>query len=433
MKLNEYADKKVVVMGLGIHGGGLGVAQFFARHGAGVTVTDLKSARELAPSMQKLRRFRNISYILGKHRMRDFASADIVIQNPGVGRDSPYLTAARSHGARIENEASIFFRHCPNPIVGVTGTKGKSTTTNLIARVLKTTYRVHVGGNIGISMLSLLPKLKKGDVVLLELSSWQLEGLPTVKKSPHIAVLTNIENDHQNTYPSFKHYAEAKKNIFRYQKKGDALIIHSLFKRFAQGVRGRIITYTYDPRMERMLRKAGFSLAGKHAIENAQAAVLAGTALGIPLKKAVAALGAAKPLFGRFEKIREHKGVSWINDTCSTAPYSTIQSITTLPKKKIILIAGGTDKKLDMNDLAKTIDARVKKLVLLSGSATEKLKKCLTIPYIETALLKDAVRAARAYAAKGDTVLFSPGAASFELFKNEFDRGKKFVRAVKTV
>ncbi len=427
----EFKNKKVVVMGLGIHGGGLGVTQFFAKLGAKVTVTDMKTADDLKPSIAKLKKFASIRYVLGGHREEDFKNADLIVQNPGVRRESPYLKIAKKHGVPIHTEISLFFLWCMNPIIGVTGTKGKSTTTNLIREILETQYRVHMGGNIRIPILGFLEKAKKNDLILLELSSWQVESLKTVEKSPAVAVITNIEHDHLNTYDSFDDYAKAKKLIYAYQNPRDHLVLPKKLAYLKEEGVGKVHIFAYTKKLDAQLRAKGYKLVGKHMIENAACALSIAKIFQIDEVKAMRAIAKAKPLFGRLEVVRKMPKATWINDTCSTAPYSTAQSISAFPKERLVLIAGGTDKALPYEELARTINRNVRDLILLSGSATEKLKSHLRKDFIETKSLKDAIGAAHLLTRRGDTVLFSPAAASFELFKNEFDRGEKFVSLVK--
>lgn len=417
-------------MGLGVHGGGLGSAHFFAARGARVIVTDTKSERELRPSLRKLKRFKNISYVLGRHRKSDFSRADLIIKNPAVRKNSPYLAIAKKHGVPIETDTSLFFRLCKNPIIGVTGTKGKSTVTNLLRIALGTRYRVRTGGNTGVSVLAILPKLKTGDIALLELSSWQLEGMAHVRKSPHIAVITNIQHDHLNTYKNFREYASAKKLIYAYQHKNDWLVIPPELNHLSKSASGKVVIFAHNAEFLAKLRNAGFPLPGSHNIHNALLTREVARIMGVPEKKVLSALSRIEPLFGRYETVAVKSGVAWINDTCSTAPYSTIQSIRAT-KKPLVLITGGTDKSLPYKDLAAEINKKKPVLILLSGSATEKLKQNLRIPYQEVKSLKEAVRTAAERAKKGGVVLFSPAAASFELFKNEFDRGRKFAACVR--
>ena len=213
----DIRGKRALVMGLGIHGGGLGVARFLANQGASVTVTDLRGPEQLQPSLDALADL-PITYVLGQHRDEDFRAADLVIRNPGVPRESRYLQIARAAGAAIEMEMTLFFRLCPGPILGITGTKGKTTTTLLAGAMLREQYPdTVVAGNLRVSALEALPRITAGTPVVLELSSWQLEGLGEAHLSPHYACVTNISPDHLDRYGSMEAYVEAKEQIFLHQ------------------------------------------------------------------------------------------------------------------------------------------------------------------------------------------------------------------------
>src|SRR5579884_1532943 len=223
----DLRGRRVLVMGLGLQGSGMAAARYAAQQGAIVRVTDMKSLEVLAPSVQALAGL-PIEFVLGEHREEDFLWADVVIRNPGVPLSSPYLRLAREHGAQIEMEIALFFLACPARIIGITGTRGKTTTSTLIYEILRASGApTIIGGNVaGIETLSLLPQITPETQVVLELSSWQLEGLAPHKISPPVAVMTNVYPDHLDTYDSMEQYAEAKANIFRYQHPADLAIFN---------------------------------------------------------------------------------------------------------------------------------------------------------------------------------------------------------------
>lgn len=222
----DLRGKRVLVMGLGTRSGGLGVTRWLVEQGAEVTVTDLRSAEELRPSLEALRGL-PVRFVLGEHRREDFEEAEIVVRNPAVPRESPWLALARAAGARIEMEMTLFFRVCPAPIIGVTGTKGKTTTATLCATILRQWKPETVlAGNLGRSAFELLPAIGPETPVVLELSSWQLEGLDEQRMSPHIAVLTTISPDHLDRYPTFEAYVDAKRAIARHQRPGDWFVVN---------------------------------------------------------------------------------------------------------------------------------------------------------------------------------------------------------------
>lgn len=438
-EITDFKNKKVLIMGLGINGGGVGSAEFFATIGSKVTVTDLKTEKELKKSIKKLEKFPQIKYVLGKHKEEDFKNNDLIIKNPAVPQNSPFLKIAKKHKIPIHTEASLYFLLTPSYTIGVTGTKGKSTTSNFIYRILKKKYSARLIGNIGVSLLKSLLTLKAKDIVVAELSSWQTESLIFAKKSPQIAIITNIKKDHLNTYKSFFDYKKAKFLIAKWQNKEDELLLNISLKKDYQKfarllkIKSRVSFYSYKKSFERKLRKFGFNFYGKGMVENAICAYKIGKIFGLKDDVIFKTLSKIKPLFGRLQLIKIKNGVKWINDTCSTNPFSTKISLSSF-KNKVILISGGTDKELEFHELAKVIRKKVKKLILIPGSATEKLKKelkKLNYKFEEVKNLKEAILVAKNYARENDIVLFSPASASFELFKNEFHRGRQFVALVR--
>jgi len=438
---NFFKNKKVLVMGLGVLGRGAGDAEYLAWRGAIVTVTDLKTARELRPSLSRLKKYK-IKYALGGHRAADFTKQDFILKNAGVPLDSPYVKLARQNKIPVEMDESLFTKLAPRGvrIIGVTGTRGKTTTTNLIYQILKAARkRVWLGGNIkGVATLPLLDKVRRGDYVVMELSSWQLQGFAEAGVSPEMAVLTNIYPDHLNYYRGdMKRYIEDKAAIFLHQKKMDYFITNKNNKdcrALAKRARSKV----------KFFNEIGISnnwkikLLGAHNLENIRAAVAVGEALRISKAAIKKAVENFQGVPGRLEFIREIDGVKYYNDTTATTPEASLAAINSFPKKQdIILIAGGADKNLDYKILARVIKRRVKFVALLKGAATEKLKKeLLKIKYWSFKEIRDmgqAVKIVRRVAGRGEVVLLSPAAASFGLFKNEYDRGDKFVKTISRI
>ena len=415
--MKSFKDKKVLVMGLGLLGGGIGVAKFFCKQGAKVLVTDLKTRKELKESVKKLNQ---VKFVLGKHRKEDFINADLIIRNPGVPRESKYLKIAKDNNIPIKTDIDIFFDLCPGTIIGITGTKGKSTVATLLYLFLKKKYpKTFLAGNIGISPLEVLSKINKESKVVLELSSFELENL---KKSPKIAVITALFPDHLNRYKNFKDYVDAKKSIFKYQNKNDILVLNN-----------------DDPETKKLCSEAKSKVYFFKG-SNIAAAVLVAELFKISKKDIKKVLSNFKGVPHRQEFVAEKKGVKYFNDTTATNPKAVIFAIETFrkrfPKSKIILIAGGEDKKLNYRSLARNIKDNLDYVVLFPGTASNKIKKELGSFFKEPSSfkvrsMKEAVKKASALAQKGDIVLLSPGAASFNLFENEFDRGNQFVKAVK--
>jgi UDP-N-acetylmuramoylalanine--D-glutamate ligase len=408
--MKPFKDKKVVIMGLGLLGGGIGAAKFFCKQGAKVLVTDLRTRKELKESVKKLNQ---VKFVLGKHRKEDFINADLIIRNPGVPRESKYLKIAKDNNIPVKTDIDIFFDLCPGTIIGITGTKGKSTVATLIYLFLKKKYsKTFLAGNIGVSPLEVLSKINKESKVVLELSSFELEDL---KKSPHVAVITNLFPDHLDRYKNFKDYVNAKKSIFKYQNKNDILVLNkdSETKKLCSEAKSKVYFFKGS---------------------NVAAAVLVAELFKISKKDIKKVLSNFKGVPHRQEFVVEKKGVKYFNDTTATNPRAVIFAIETFrkrfPRSKIVLIAGGKDKKLIYRSLARNINNNVDYVVLLPGTGSNKLKKDLS-KFYPVKSMKQAVKKASYLAQKGDIVLLSPGAASFNLFENEFDRGNQFVKAVK--
>lgn len=481
-----FRDKRVTVMGLGLNGGGSGIALWLMRHGAKVTVTDLKDQHALAPSMADLERafirdsqagdkrlFHRFTYILGQHREEDFRDTDMVIKGPGVPNGNAFIAIAEKAGVPVETDVSLFFLLCPFPVIGITGTRGKSTTTSLIADMCRRhDRRAILGGNIRISVMDSLDKLIAGSAkrgykappIVLELSSWMLEGLEPHCISPTIGVITNVKPDHLNRYRNMAHYAATKVGIVRHQGKDDVAVLNAddarvtaAAKRTAAKLRwfsakplakGRDGGFLKNGNL--MLRDEGrdvllvprnaLRIPGEHNVMNAITAAVAAHAAGIPLQHIRGAIRAFKGIPGRIETVAIKKGVTFINDTTATSPDGVIAALRALVDKSfkgnIVLIGGGTDKKLIFGDWAKEVRKQVEHLVLFDGTATVKMEVVLKKAggfkkMVGARNMAEAVRLAAELAKKGDIVLLSPGCASFGLFINEFDRGDQFVRAVR--
>ena len=451
-------------MGLGSYeeGSGIAAVRFLLAQGAKVTVTDLKTREQLAEQIKRLGpAAKKIGFVLGKHREADFRAADLVVRNPGVPKSSKFLQIARDRGIAIENDITLFFQLVDRKrIIAVTGTRGKSTTTTLLYDMIKAAdARAILGGNITKSPLTQLRQAKAGGPVVLELSSWLLEGLEEIKMSPHIAVFTNIYPDHLNTYKDIDDYAAAKKSIFKFQNAQDYCVVNRDNK-FTRGmgreipsqrfwfskkyfaeengayVKGGKIFVRMDGRETMIMKTGDISLAGEHNLENYLGAICAAAIYGI--KPALIAKTAKKfsGVADRQELIATIRGVKYYNDTTSTTPeagLAALQALGSKTAKKIILIAGGSDKGLDFSQLTKEIKKKCKAVILLDGSGTKRLQPLLSdrrLPLTVATSMSDAVGIAASQARKGDIVLLSPACASFGLFKNEFDRGAQFRRAV---
>ncbi|HUT22148.1 MAG TPA: UDP-N-acetylmuramoyl-L-alanine--D-glutamate ligase [Candidatus Bipolaricaulota bacterium] len=435
MEFPNFKGKKVTVMGLGLLGRGLLDTKFFVKHGAIVTVTDLKTEEELASSLKELAGL-PIKYTLGKHVDEDFTSADLILRNADVPANSPFLKVAIDAGVEIEMDESLFAKYCPCPIIGITGTRGKTTTATLIAEILKLTgKKVFLAGNImGKATLPLIDEATEDDLVVLELSSWQLQGFGADKISPQIAMVTNIYPDHLNRYANMAEYIEDKKNIYKYQRQTDCLILNAKneeTKKMADETQAQIIWFDD----ESVRPDWDLKLLGVHNKENVGAALKVAEIFELDIKKVREVCENFKGVENRLEKIAKIDGVTFVNDTTSTTPVAGQAALKAYQDFPIILIAGGADKKLDLSDLAKDIAENVKACFLLEGTATAELKKQIeAFGGDDVAGIYDNMDKAVADAFEssevGDVILLSPSLASFGLFKNEFDRGDKFRQAV---
>lgn len=432
----NYKNKKVLILGLGLNEGGVGSARFFAEYGADVLVTDVKEAADLKESLKKLKAFPNIKYHLGGHKNRDIDWADLIIRNQAIKPKNPFLQYAINKGKEIKTDIEIFLESVnPKNIIGVTGTKGKSTTSSLIYEVLKTANRnVILVGNIGKSVLDSINQVQPDTLVVLEISSFQLESFDSKKISPKYAIITNIYPDHLNYYSSMDEYIASKKLIAKYQTEDDFLFINKEDKvinspDFLEGIKSHIIFYSSEDLPKGLKTK----LPGDHNLSNLAAAFVFCKTLGVDENITIKALQEFKGVEFRLQLVKEWNGVKIYNNTTATAPEPAIESLKTFPK--CILIAGGMDKGLDYKEFAKAIDQYAKEVFLLEGDATNELK-------VQSERLKDKetynnleelLKAVKTIAKPKDIILFSPGGTSFNLFQNEFDRGRKFNEAVEKV
>lgn len=453
MRKNNYsdffADKKILMMGLGILGRGVNVAKFLAECGAELTITDLKTEEQLATSLKKLKKFTNIKYVLGGHNTADFKNKDMVIKAAGVPLDSAYIAEARKNKICVEMDASLFAKLAEGVlIIGITGTRGKSTTTHLIFSILQEAFKnskrkAYLGGNVkGLATLPLLkkvnPSVDGGDVVVMELDSWQLQGFGEARISPNIAIFTTFLSDHQNYYKNdMDMYFSDKANIYRYQRKDDWLIIRpEAAKKIKEKDIKNIIGKMSIVDKKNIPSSWKVNLKGNHNLENIALAVETARKLGIGesvIKKSVENF---KGLPGRLEFVKEIKGVKYYNDTTATTPEAVMVAMESLKENrgKIILIGGGADKNLEYEEYAKAVKKYIKSLILFKGAATDKIIQALgktkfNVEVFEN--MKDALKQAITYSNKNDIILLSPGAASFGIFKNEFDRGEQFNKIVK--
>ena len=471
-------DKKVLVMGLGVLGGGVATAKWLVRHGARVTVTDMRTKSELEASIRSLgSAAKKIKFILGEHRKEDFEWNDIIVVNPAVRRESEYLAVAKKRKRLLVNDARIFFDVVENPVIAVTGTRGKTTTTNWVAHFLRTRNKnvAAAGNSSNLALLDLADRLKSTKTpVVVELSSWHLERLPGSKYAPEIAVITNLSSDHLNRYREMEDYARAKANIFKGQKKDQKLVLNGdsrwtafflklhpkakiyffSLRRLSKSKNGIFLKngslfFQENGRSEEVISEGAVSLTrkrGEHNVINLMAAALAAHLAGISWFEIAAAVRGLPEIKYREEIILEKEGLRVVNDSAATSPDAVMAAIRRFHGDgRLILITGGTDKNLDFKPLAKEIRSALPSgdVFFLNGSATKRLIAELKkqnyfkkggpqlFEDLESIVERVKILSPKPYPLNPVVVLFSPGAASFEKFKNEFDRGEKFNGYVK--
>jgi UDP-N-acetylmuramoylalanine--D-glutamate ligase len=460
MRHFSFKNKRVTVFGLGLNGGGVATTLFLAAQGAKeIIVTDIKKREELRESLDHLGHLKNVTYVLGQHRSEDFTHVDAVMINPGIAWTNEYVKLALKNGVMVDMDASVFFRLCPCPIIGVTGTKGKTTTAALIAEMVEASGKRVVRVGIGQTpVLDELAGIKPKSTVVFELSSWRLSSLARLGKSPHIAVVTAIFPDHLNYYKNMEAYVRDKAAIFAFQKSADYLVVNrdnEVSMTMVQDARAQTIMVSESDTASDVFVDRGdircamngsiktvaalseIALRGSHNVSNVLAAVGAALSCGVDIPTIRRVITAFSGVEHRLERVCEKNGVAYYNDSAATVPEAAISALHSF-EEPIILIAGGSNKGLAFDALGQAILDRVKDAILFKGEATDMLRRYWRkngterdFPVVET--MEEAVRLANAKARPGDTVLLSPGATSFGLFKNEFDRGERFREAVRVV
>ena len=451
----DFEKKRITVMGLGLFGGGLGIARYLVRRGARVTVTDLRTEDQLQESVRALQDL-CVTLKLGGHDPADFTDADRVFVNPAVPKTSEYLALARRSGVPLDTEMNLFFRECPSPILGVTGSNGKTTTTALLGAMFsRSDPRTLVGGNIGRSLLDELDALTPDVPVVLELSSFQLEDLREVGRSPHISVVLNLTPNHLDRHGTMGAYAAAKRAILDYQTREDVAVLNAedpLVREWARVSKGRVlffgmhgvsaggafveegvIVFRQDGRQILLCRADELRLLGSHNLCNALAATAAACAFGLPTEAITGALRTFEGVEHRLEFVREIAGVNHYNDSISTTPESTIAALRAFDAP-IVLIAGGYDKGVSFDELGRVISDRAKALVLIGATAERIASTVRTdVPIRLCDTLPEATHLAADLACAGDIVLLSPACASYDMFRNFEDRGRQFKEIVRQI
>jgi UDP-N-acetylmuramoylalanine--D-glutamate ligase len=457
MKKDFFAGKKVLVMGIGRFGGGADVAKFACDAGAKVTVTDLAKPEKLADSIEQLKEYPAIEYHLGSHDIADFQQADIIVANPAVPPDNEFLKTARKLGKFVTSQINIFFELSDATIVGITGASGKSTTAALAAHLLeagltgnqkrKVNYkRVWLSGNIGDRpLLSIIDRINADDLVVLELSSFQTETLVQIRNAPGVSLLTNVTPNHLDRHGTFEEYCSAKEKMFELQKLDEKSPAVSIFNAEDQvGSRwfekyknqpGRLcLKFSADDVTEDIKQK--FPLAGRANFSNLAAAMSIAGYFGVTNARIKKCLPQFKALPHRLEFVAEIKGVRWYNDSIATTPDRVFVALDAFSQPKII-IAGGYDKHIPFDELGRKIANSKTKAAILIGTTAKKIADAIGPSSYTKVLFADslekAVELANQLAVPGDVVLLSPACASYDMFDNFQQRGRRFMELVSQI
>lgn len=449
-------NKYVAVIGMGVSN--IPLIRYLMDLDANITVFDKKTEEELDSALCEEYAIQGVKFSLGENYLDNLNGYDIIFRSPSMRPDHPAIERELNRGAILTSEIEMLIDLCPGKIIGVTGSDGKTTTTTLIYNILvEDGYHCYLGGNIGTPLFAKIDEMRSEDIVVLELSSFQLM---TLKKSPQIAVITNVSPNHLDIHKSYQEYIDAKENIFKYQTSSDMVVLNydnditremagrtdSKVRLFSTKIKlddGVIIDNNMIKVSDGKIRKQiidtnDILLLGAHNVENACTAIAATIDLVNP-QSIINVLKTFKGVEHRNEFVRELNGVKWYNDSIGSSPTRTIAGLLSF-NQKVVLIAGGYDKHLDYTELGKYIVDHVKTLILM-GQTKEKIKNAtlaeienreedIELPLFECSTLEEAVETANKNSNSGDIIFFSPASASFDMFKNFMERGEKFKELV---
>jgi UDP-N-acetylmuramoylalanine--D-glutamate ligase len=445
----DFAGKHAVVVGIGISN--MPLIRYLLSKGAQVTACDRKSEGDLGDRAAELRRL-GVTMATGEGYLEPLTTHDLIFLTPGIPKHLPPIQAARERGAAFLSEIGLVMERVKAPVVGITGSAGKTTTTTLVGEILKEAGRqVYVGGNIGRPLIEDVEQIPAEAAVVLELSSFQLQL--TGPRSPNISVITNITPNHLDVHASMDEYITAKQNIFHYQKPGDTVVLNhddELVRGFAAEAPARVVFFSRlgDPGTETCaflredelvwryngqefptLRTDELKLLGRHNQENALAAMAAAYLAGVGMHAIRSVLTTITGVEHRIEPVGELDGAKWYNDSKATSPAEAVACLSTLAAP-IVLIAGGSDKGIPFDPMAPLVAEKVKALIL-TGPTGPKIEEAVrragysrTLHYAKD--LAEAVQLARQEAAAGDNVVLSPACASFDAYTNFEERGRHF-------
>ncbi len=429
VKEEMFRNKKIAVIGYGMEG--RDVVSFLLSRGAKITVFDKQDIETQKESFEVVSGDNYLSAGL-----LDF---DYVVRSPGVYRFLPEIIEAEKKGVIVTSPIKIFFNECKSTIIGVTGTKGKGTTTTLIKEILQSAGKeVFLVGNIGKPYLEIIPDLKEDSMIVMEMSSFQLIDMD---KSPHISIVLNITSDHMDWHKDQEEYVNAKKNIVSHQNEGDYALLNEEYdssRSFSEYTKGKVVFFSKGKLEEKY--KQNLLLRGEHNLENIAAAVGVAKILKISDDLILEVLSKFKGLEHRLELVKSVRGITFYNDSFATGPVATIAAVKSFTEPET-LILGGSDKGLDYDDLGVEISNKenVKNIILI-GEIRMKIKKSLEkakfsgkIYDLESSAMDKIVDKALEITPKGGVVILSPSAASFDMFENYKDRGNKYKKAVENL
>jgi UDP-N-acetylmuramoylalanine--D-glutamate ligase len=450
--MDDLRGTRATVVGLAREGADL--ARFLAQQGADVLVTDAKPAAELGEALASLSGL-PIRYALGGHPIEEALDADCLYVSPGVPPTIPLLAEARRRGLPVSSGTRLFFERCPAPVVGITGSSGKTTTTALVGRIFEAAgRRALVGGNIGVPLLGRLAEIGPDDWVILELSSFQLEPLDV---SPHVAAITNITPNHLDRHASMEEYTAAKANIVRHQRVGDWAVLNAddpgsqglctrarrlqfSLRRAVEGafLDGERLVLRRDGRAETICAADELRLRGRHNVANVLTACAVAGAAGIAIEPMRPAVRSFTGVAHRLELVAEVDGVRYYDDSIATSPERSMAALEAFAGESIILLAGGRDKHLPMEEWGRRIAATAREVVLFGEAAplVERAARAGGLPAARihpAGTVDEAVRLAHRLARPGDVVLLSPGGTSYDQFRDFAERGARFATAARAL
>ncbi len=457
-EFNRYIEKKrVAVIGLGTSN--IPLLDYLHDKKANVTVFDSRTIEQIPKDiMDKVTNY-DFSFSFGEDNLSKLIGFNLILRSPSCMPNQPALEREAENGAIVTSEIELLLKMAPCKVIGVTGSDGKTTTTSLIYAILNHAgYNCYLGGNIGIPLFTKLPEMKPEDIVVLELSSFQLMNMEV---SPDISVVTNVSPNHLNVHKSYEEYIEAKKNIFLNQSENGIVVLNydnDITKKFAKDANGKVVFFSSKTKLEdgiivdnnvikecqdkvrrHLISADKIKLRGIHNYENICAAIGATSTL-VDVDTIIEAVSEFSGVEHRLEFVRDIDNVKWYNDSIGTSPTRTIAGLNSF-NEEIVLIAGGYDKHLDYEPLAKPIVEKVKSLVLMGQTAdkiynavTEELERQnINLSIYKCNSLEESVQMANKIALKGQIVLFSPASASFDMFKNFEDRGNRFKEIVNSL